>query len=112
MTMKQLRFYLSNTDTLHHQSLYELIARKAKEFGLKGATLYNGIMGFGESSQLRSNKFWELNVKHPMIVEIIDEEERLKAFAEAIRPLLEETPKGFLVTIQDIEILFKKQGKK
>lgn len=47
-----------------------------------------------------------------MIVEIIDEEERLKAFAEAIRPTLEETPKGFLVTIQDIEILFKKQGRK
>ena len=41
MTMKQLRFYLSNTDTLHHQSLYELIARKAKEFGLKGATIYS-----------------------------------------------------------------------
>jgi len=108
--MKMLRFYLSNTDTLRHESLYEQIAVAAKDFGLKGATVYSGEMGFGETSRLRSNKFWELNVKHPVIVEIIDDEQRLLDFLDKVRPELDATQKGFLVTMQDIEIIYKKQG--
>ncbi|MCI1282316.1 MAG: DUF190 domain-containing protein [Prevotella sp.] len=110
MSQKILRFYLSNTDTLNHESLYECIAREAKAFGLHGATVINGVMGFGETSQLRSNKFWELNIKHPMIVEMIDEEATLRAFITKMQPLLEGTEKGFLITLQDIEIVLKKQG--
>ena len=110
MSQKILRFYLSNTDTLNHESLYECIAREAKLFGLHGATVINGVMGFGATSQLRSDKFWELNIKHPMIVEMIDEEELLRNFICKIQPMLEGSQKGFLTTLQDIEIILKKQG--
>ena len=44
---KILRIYLSSTDTYKHQSLYELIARNAKQFGIDGATVLRGAMGFG-----------------------------------------------------------------
>jgi len=111
MSQKILRFYLSNTDTLNHESLYECIAREAKSFGLHGATVINGVMGFGETSQLRSNKFWELNIKHPMIVEMIDEEELLRNFISKMQPMLEGSKKGFLITLQDIEVILKQQGR-
>lgn len=107
---KILRIYLSNTDTLHHQSLYELIAREAQHFGLQGATVLNGVMGFGSSSKLRSNKFWELNVKYPMVVELIDEEAKLRNFLEEIRPQLDEVYKGIIVTLHDVEVVFQTKG--
>ena len=68
---KILRFYLSNTDTIRHESLYEEIARAAQREQLAGATVLQGIMGYGKASKLRSNKFWELNVKYPIVVEIL-----------------------------------------
>nr|WP_298673843.1 DUF190 domain-containing protein [uncultured Prevotella sp.] len=109
---KVLRFYLSNTDTYKHGSVYEFIARSAKKSGLSGATVYRCSMGFGKTSQLRSDKFWEFNIKQPVIVEIIDEENRLRDFVKELAPILDAIPKGFLVTLQDVEILFRKQGEK
>ena len=107
---KILRIYLSNTDTLHHQSLYEIIAREAQNFGLQGATVLNGVMGFGPSSKLRSNKFWELNVKYPMVIELIDEESKLRNFLEKIKPELKDVHKGIVVTLHDVEIIFQTRG--
>lgn len=108
---KVLRFYLSSTDTYMHDSVYEVIARSAKMSGLSGATVYHGTMGFGKSSELRSDKFWVFNIKQPVIVEIVDEESRLRDFMNKMQPVLQEVPKGILVTMQDVEILFCKQGK-
>lgn len=105
---KILRFYLSNTDTIGHASLYEEIARAAKREGLAGATVMQGIMGFGHASELRSNKFWELNVKYPVVVEIIDEEKPLRSFLEKVLPVVQSQPKGCLVTMQDIDIVMRK----
>ena len=107
---KILRFYLSNTDRLGPDSLYEVIAQRAQHAGLTGATVYQGIMGYGSTSKLRSNKFWELNVKYPVIVEIIDAEERLRRFLEDILPIINSLPKGCLVTMQDVEIVLRKEG--
>ncbi|NLI36066.1 MAG: DUF190 domain-containing protein [Bacteroidales bacterium] len=110
MRKKILKFYLSNTDVIKHDSLYETIANSAKHYGLAGATVYKGIMGYGQSSRLHSNKFWELNEKVPVIVEIIDEEDKLQNFLNNILPWIEKLPKGCLVTMQDIDIVLQKKG--
>lgn len=110
MRQKILKFYLSNTDVIKHDSLYETIATSAKHYGLAGATVYKGIMGYGQSSRLRSNKFWELNEKVPVIVEIIDEEDKLQNFLTNILPWIEKLPKGCLVTMQDVDIVLQKKG--
>ena len=110
MRKKILKFYLSNTDVIKHDSLYETIANSAKHYGLAGATVYKGIMGYGQSSRLHSNKFWELNEKVPVIVEIIDEEDKLQNFLNNILPWIEKLPKGCLGTMQDIDIVLQKKG--
>ncbi len=107
---KLLRFYLSNTDMLGHDSLYEVIAQRAQSAGLAGTTVYQGIMGYGATSKLRSNKFWELNVKYPVIVEIIDEERKLKDFLGEVLPDIDDMPKGCLVTMQNVDIVMRKRG--
>ena len=110
MRQKILKFYLSNTDVIKHDSLYETIANSAKHYGLAGTTVYKGIMGYGQSSRLHSNKFWELNEKVPVIIEIIDEEDKLQNCLSNILPWIEKLPKGCRVTMQDIDIVLQKKG--
>ena len=52
-----LRIFISNTDKFKHTPLYEMVVFAAKRYGLAGATVLKGIMGFGSSSAVRSLKF-------------------------------------------------------
>ena len=109
---KILRFYVSNTDMVKHVSVYEKLAREAKKYGLAGATVFKGVMGYGSSSKLQSDKFWEIIDKVPVVVEIVDEEDKIDHFLEMISPWLKTLPKGCLVTCQDTLVLLAKQGDK
>ena len=111
-TAKVLRFYVSNTDMVKHVSVYETIAYEAKKYGLAGATVFKGVMGYGASSKLHSDKFWEIVEKVPVVVEIIDEEEKIDHFLEMTLPWLKALPKGCLVTCQDTLVILAKEGDK
>ena len=109
---KLLRVFISSTDKLDKDTLYESIVFKAKEAGLAGATVYKGAMGYGASSVIHSYKFWEVAEKLPVVVEIIDEEEKVMAFYDAIRKDLEAIRYGCLVTMEDVTVLLNKAGQK
>jgi uncharacterized protein len=109
---KILRFYISSTDVVKHTSVYETLAFEAKKYGLAGATVYKGVMGYGTSSNLHSDKFWEINYKIPVVVEIIDEEEKINHFLEVVLPWIDLLPKGCLITCQDTTVVLVKNGKK
>jgi len=85
---------------------------KAKEYGLAGATVFKGILGFGASSVIYSYRFWEVSEKLPVVVEIIDHEDKILSFYELIRPVLETIRYGCLVTTEKTDILMYKSGKK
>jgi PII-like signaling protein len=106
-----LRIYISSTDKDGHQPLYESLVFKARKQGLAGATAIKGALGFGASSVIHSYKFWEVTEKVPMIVEVIDNDERISAFYESIRSLLEEMPYGCLVIREKVDVWLKKSGK-
>jgi len=84
-----LRIYIGSTDQINQQPLYEYIVFQAKKKGIAGATVTKGIMGFGASSVIHSYKFWEVSDKVPLVVELVDEEEKIRSFFETIRPQLE-----------------------
>ena len=93
--------------------MYESIVFKAKEAGLAGATVIKGIFGYGASSVIHSYKFWEISDKLPVVVEIIDTEEKVMTFYETIRPMLESMRYGCLVLKeQPVNILLNKPGEK
>ena len=106
-----LRIFISSTDKMDSAVLYEHIVFKAKEDGLSGATVLKGVLGYGASSVLHSYKFWEASEKVPVIVELIDEEQKIRAFYESIRPILEEMRYGCLVTLEPVDVLLYKSGK-
>lgn len=107
-----LRIFIGSTDQINQKPLYEYIVFQAKKKGIAGATVVKGIMGFGASSVIHSYKFWEVSDKVPLVVELVDEQEKIRAFYETIRPQLEEMKYGCLVTMEKVDVLLYKSGQK
>jgi uncharacterized protein len=107
-----LKIYASSTDHIGSKMLYEFIVSAARDFGIIGATVYRGIMGYGSTSQIHSSKFWELTEKLPVTIEIIDETSKIEAFFQFIEPTLMAMPKGCLATLEPVIIRLLKQGDK
>lgn len=110
--IKILRIYVSNTDKFKHQPLYEMVVYAAKHYGLAGATVQKGIMGFGASSKVHSIKFWELTEKLPVVVEIVDTADKIDCFTDHIKPWFAKLRYGCLITAEKADVVFYKQGTK
>ena len=96
-----LRIYLGEDDKFQHQPLYEAIVMKAREVRLAGATVLRGPMGFGRSSHLHTAKILRLAENLPVVVEIVDSEEKIRGFLPALEGLVG----SGLVTLEKIEAL-------
>lgn len=109
---RRLRIYISSTDKFKHIPLYEVIVYAARRYGISGATVFKGIMGFGASSEIYSNKLWEISEKLPLVVEIIDESAKIDSFFESIKPYFEKLGKGHIITMEETTVLMHKTGKR
>jgi PII-like signaling protein len=107
-----LRIYVSSTDKFKHGLLYETLVFAAKRYGLSGATVLKGAMGFGSSSVIRSTKFWEITEKLPVVVEIVDEAGKIENFTKKILPWFDKINTGCLITSEKADIVLFKQGTK
>jgi uncharacterized protein len=96
-----LRIHIGESDRFDHHPLYEAIVLKAREQGLAGATVLRGPMGYGHSSRLHTAKVLRLSEDLPIIVEIIDCEEKITAFL----PLLDDMVESGLVSLQEVRVL-------
>lgn len=106
-----LKIYLSSTDRMKFDLMYEYLVQQAKKFGMSGVTVYRGIMGYGKSSHhINASRFWELTEKLPVIIEIVDTTEKINQFYLIAEEILSKLPKGYLVTIQPVEIKIYKSG--
>jgi PII-like signaling protein len=109
---KVLRIFISNTDKFKHQPLYEMVVFAARRYGMAGATVFKGMMGFGSSSVIRSVRLWELTEKLPVVVEIVDEEQKIDDFLEKILPWFEKVPYGCLILSEKVDVVLHKEGRK
>jgi len=96
-----LRVFIGESDRWHHQPLYEAIVLKARELHLAGATVLRGPMGYGKSSRLHTAKILRLSMDLPLVIEIVDGEEKIQAFL----PVLDEMMKGGLVTLEKVRVI-------
>jgi PII-like signaling protein len=101
-----LRIFIGESDRWHHQPLYEAIVLKAREMHLAGATVLRGPIGFGKSSRIHTAKILRLSMDLPMVIEIVDTEERLNTFL----PVLDEMMKGGLVTLEKVRVINYRAG--
>jgi PII-like signaling protein len=112
MSHSILKIYSSSTDRIGSNLLYEHIVYLAKSKGISGVTVYRGIMGYGMSSgHINSTRFWELTEKLPVMIEIIDDTNKLEAFYKLVEAELVSMPKGCLVSMEPVRIMLQKSGK-
>lgn len=98
---KILRVFVGESDTWQGRPLYQAIVRRLRERGLAGATVLRGIEGFGAHSRLHTARILRLSEDLPVVVEVVDREERIRE----ILPILDEMVREGMVTIEDVEVV-------
>ncbi len=108
---KLLRIFIGESDKFGQQPLYETIVFEAKKQGLSGATVTRGIMGFGANSNVHSAKLFEISSDMPLVIEIVDTEDKIRDFTITVEHLFEQTKSGGLITLEKAEVIRYKAGK-
>jgi len=101
-----LRIFLGESDRWEHKPLYEAIVLKAREMHLAGATVLRGPMGFGKSSRLHTAKIVRLSSDLPLVIEIVDSEEKV----QQLLPVLDQMMGGGLVTLEKVRVIEYRAG--
>jgi len=103
---KLLRIFIGETDRWEGRPLYEAIVLLAKKEKMAGATALKGFMGFGAKSDLHTAKLLDLSSDLPIVVEIVDSEEKIQKFL----PLLDPMVKEGLITLEKANVLLYRAG--
>ena len=96
-----LRIFIGESDRFEDKPLYEVIVLKAREMHLAGATVLRGPMGYGRSSRLHTAKILRLSEDLPLVIEIVDGEDKINEFL----PELERLVGSGLVTLEKIRVI-------
>ena len=98
---KLLRIFIGEQDKWRGQPLYEAIVHLARKEKLAGATVLKGCMGFGRNSHMHTAKLLRLSEDLPMVIEIVDNEEKINAFLPALDEMVQEG----LMTLENVNIV-------
>ena len=96
-----LRIFIGETDRCEGHPLYEAIVNEARRLNLAGATVLKGVMGFGANSRIHTTKVLRLSEDLPMIVEVVDTEEKINS----LMPFLDAHVKEGLITLETIRVI-------
>lgn len=97
-----LRVFVKENDKWEGRPLHMAIVEEAHKQGLAGATVLRGVVGFGSSSQIHTTRLLELSSELPMVVEIVDWEDKMDAFVESLGGMME---RG-LVTKEKVQVMW------
>ena len=96
-----LRIFIGESDHFGHLPLHEAIVNEARKRGMAGATVVRGIMGFGKASRIHTAKILRLSEDLPVVIEIVDNPERIEAFLPDLDGMIGEG----LVTLEKIQVI-------
>ena len=102
-----LRLFLGESDRREGMPLYEAIVQRARTEGLAGATVLRGIEGFGANSRIHRASILRLSEDLPIVVEIVDEREKIERFLAVLDPWIEDG----LATLERVQVvLYRPRG--
>lgn len=96
-----LRVFIGESDKYEGRPLYQAIVELARQRELAGATVLRGYMGYGANSRIHSARIMRLSEDLPIVIEIVDEPERIRAFATELDGMIHEG----LVTMEKVEVI-------
>jgi PII-like signaling protein len=98
---KLLRVFIGEQDRWEGKPLYEAIVREARDLGMAGATVIKGVLGFGAKAHIHTAKLLELSYDMPIIIEIVDTEERIRLLLPKLDAMVQEG----LVTLEKAHVI-------
>lgn len=107
-TSKLLRIFAGEDDRIGHDLLCEKILFSAREHGLAGGTIIKGIMSYGASSRMHRARLIELSEDLPVIIEIVDNAEKIEAFLPVVNALFDQCGRGGMITTENVDVIYYK----
>ncbi|MEJ2184016.1 MAG: DUF190 domain-containing protein [Nitrospirota bacterium] len=96
-----LRIFIGESDRVGGRPLHEVIVEEARKRGMSGATVLRGFLGFGANSRIHTSKVLRLSEDLPVVVEIVDSEQKVEAFLPELDTLIGEG----LVTLEKVRVI-------
>lgn len=100
-----LSIYTGDLEKYNHRPLYEAIVFAAKKAGLRGATVFRGVMSFGANTMVHSTKLFALSSDLPIKIEIIDDKEKIACFVEVVKKMFDKSNSAGLIAVQKIKVI-------
>jgi PII-like signaling protein len=101
-----LRIFVGESDQWHGKPAYEAVVLAARSAGLAGATVFKGAMGFGAHSRLHTAKILRLSEDLPILIEIVDAQDKIDAFLPQLNPIVSEG----LITMEPVRVIKYRAG--
>jgi PII-like signaling protein len=105
---KLLRIFVGEQEAYQGKPLYQWLVEEARNKGLAGATVLRGMEGYGAHSRLHTAKVLRLSIDLPVVIEIVDTEQKIEAFLPIVDDVI---PEG-LATVERVEIRFYRSREK
>ncbi|MFW6082187.1 MAG: DUF190 domain-containing protein [Desulfosalsimonas sp.] len=102
-----LRIFIGETDKFENRPLYKVIVEEARRKGMAGATVLRGMLGFGANSRIHTAQILRLSEDLPLIIEIVDSEEKINSFLPQLDTMIGEG----LVTLEKTRVITYRHNK-
>ena len=102
---KLLRIFVGESEKFHKIPLYEKLVQEARKKGLAGATVLKGVMGYGKHSIIHTSKILALSEDLPLVIEIVDETDKIEDFIKVVGQLFEEGNCKGLITVEKVHVI-------
>ena len=109
---KLVRIFVGESDLISKVPVYERIVMEARKAELAGATVFKGIMGYGGRSRIHTAKILRLSEDLPLVIEIVDEVEKIEKFIRVVDDIFENADCGGLITMEKVEIIKYKANRR
>jgi PII-like signaling protein len=103
-----MRIHIGESDKWHGKLLYEAIVQMLRKEGFSGVTVLRGVGGYGGSSVYHTDKLLRLSQDLPIILEVIESQERI----DQILPRLDEMVEGGLITLERVRVILYRAARR
>jgi PII-like signaling protein len=100
-TAKLLRIYLGESDKWNGEPLYDAIVKQLRMMDIAGATVYRGIMGYGNRGETHKQGFLHMSHDLPVMISVIESPEKINQSIDAIEPMMQDG----LIVLSDVEYI-------
>lgn len=96
-----MRIFIGESDRYENKPLYKVLVDFFRKEGFAGATVIKGVSGFGANSVLHTDKLLCLSQDLPLIIEVVDSEEKI----ESVIPQLDGMLQGGMITLEKARVI-------